>query len=49
MIGNIFCHTHHIHYQIASIYAAVGETEKAMGWLERTAYTGFPVLAVLPG
>jgi TolB-like protein/Flp pilus assembly protein TadD len=37
-----FGHTHHVHNQIACIYAAVGETDKAMGWLERTADTGFP-------
>jgi tetratricopeptide (TPR) repeat protein len=37
-----FAHTHHVHNQIAAIYAAVGETDKAMGWLERTADTGFP-------
>jgi TolB-like protein/Tfp pilus assembly protein PilF len=37
-----FAHTHHVHYQIAGIYATVGETDKAMGWLQRTADTGFP-------
>ena len=37
-----FGHTHHVHNQIADIYAAVGEADKAMGWLERTADTGFP-------
>jgi tetratricopeptide (TPR) repeat protein len=37
-----FGHTHHVHNQIASIYAAVGETDKAMGWLQRTGDTGFP-------
>lgn len=37
-----FAHTHHVHYQIAGIYATLGETDKAMGWLQRTADTGFP-------
>jgi tetratricopeptide (TPR) repeat protein len=37
-----FAHTHHVHYQIAGIYAAAGETDKAMGWLRRAADTGFP-------
>ena len=35
-------HTHHTHYQVACIYALLGKTEEAMGWLERTADTGFP-------
>jgi eukaryotic-like serine/threonine-protein kinase len=37
-----FGHTHHVHYQVACIYAVLGDTEKAMAWLERTADTGFP-------
>lgn len=35
-------HAHHTYYQIASIYAVLGETEKAMAWLERSVYTGNP-------
>jgi hypothetical protein len=35
-------HTHHTYYQVASVYAVLGETDKAMAWLERTADTGFP-------
>ena len=37
-----FGHTHHTHYQIACVYAVLGETEKAMAWLERSADSGFP-------
>ena len=37
-----FSHTHHVHYEIAEIYATLGEPDKAMGWLQRTADTGFP-------
>jgi serine/threonine protein kinase len=37
-----FGHTHHTHYQIACVYALLGEPDKAMAWLERTADTGFP-------
>lgn len=37
-----FGHTHHVHYYIACVYAVLGETDKAMAWLERTAETGFP-------
>jgi serine/threonine protein kinase/tetratricopeptide (TPR) repeat protein len=36
-----FGHTHHTYYQIANIYAVLGETDKAMVWLERSADTGF--------
>ena len=36
-----FGHTHHTTYQIACIYAVLGETESAMGWLERSASSGF--------
>jgi eukaryotic-like serine/threonine-protein kinase len=35
-------HFHHAYYQVACIYAVLGETENAMGWLERSADTGFP-------
>jgi tetratricopeptide (TPR) repeat protein len=34
-------HTHHTYYQIASVYAVLGEIDKAMVWLERSADTGF--------
>jgi hypothetical protein len=36
-----FGHTHHTYYQIASVYAVLGETDKAMAWLERSVNTGF--------
>jgi serine/threonine-protein kinase len=34
-------HAHHTYYQIACVYAVLGETAKAMAWLERTVDTGF--------
>ena len=37
-----FGHTHHTYYSIACIHAVLGDAEKAMAWLERTADTGFP-------
>jgi hypothetical protein len=37
-----FGHTHHAYYGVACIYAVLGDTGKAMGWLERSANTGFP-------
>jgi len=37
-----FGHTHHTYHQIACVYGALGETQKAMAWLERTAEAGFP-------
>jgi tetratricopeptide (TPR) repeat protein len=37
-----FGHTHHTHYNIACVYAVLGDTAKAMAWLERSADTGFP-------
>ncbi|HYA97050.1 MAG TPA: lysine decarboxylase transcriptional regulator CadC, partial [Methylomirabilota bacterium] len=37
-----FGHTHHAHYQIACIYAVLGETQLAMHWLERAVAGGFP-------
>jgi tetratricopeptide (TPR) repeat protein len=37
-----FGHTHHTYHQIACIYGALGETQKAMAWLERTVESGFP-------
>jgi len=37
-----FGHTHHTYYNIACVYAVLGDTQKAMAWLERSADTGFP-------
>ena len=37
-----FGHAHHTDYQIASAYASLGETEKAMAWLQRSVDTGNP-------
>jgi serine/threonine protein kinase/Flp pilus assembly protein TadD len=37
-----FGHTHHADYNIASAYAVLGETQKAMAWLERSVETGNP-------
>ena len=37
-----FGHTHHTYYSIACIYAVLGDTDKAMAWLERSVDTGFP-------
>jgi serine/threonine protein kinase len=34
-------HTHHTYYQIACVYAVVGQTDKAMAWLERSVDSGF--------
>ncbi|MBZ5500829.1 MAG: winged helix-turn-helix domain-containing protein [Acidobacteriia bacterium] len=36
-----FGHTHHTYYQIACVYAVLGETQKAMAWLESSVDTGF--------
>jgi TolB-like protein/Tfp pilus assembly protein PilF len=36
-----FGHTHHTYYQIACVYAVLGENLKAMAWLERSVQTGF--------
>jgi serine/threonine protein kinase/tetratricopeptide (TPR) repeat protein len=35
-----FGHTHHTYYNIACVHAVLGETDKAMAWLERTVDTG---------
>jgi len=35
-------HTHHLYYQVACVYAVIGEADQAMAWLERSAETGFP-------
>ncbi len=40
-----FGHSHHTYYQIACVYAVIGDTEKAMGWLERSVSTGNPCWA----
>jgi serine/threonine protein kinase/Flp pilus assembly protein TadD len=37
-----FGHAHHTYYQVACVYAVLGETEKAMAWLERSVDTGNP-------
>jgi TolB-like protein/Flp pilus assembly protein TadD len=37
-----FGHSHHTHYQIACIFAVLGEKQSAMHWLERAVDTGFP-------
>jgi len=37
-----FGHTHHSYYQIACIYAVLGEIDKAIAWLERSVETGNP-------
>jgi len=37
-----FGHTHHKYYDIACIHAVLGDTDKAMAWLERSVDTGFP-------
>ena len=36
-----FGHTHHVYHQIACVYGVLGETDKAMAWLERSVDTGF--------
>ena len=36
-----FGHAHHTYYQIACVYGALGDANKAMLWLERTVDTGF--------
>jgi TolB-like protein/Flp pilus assembly protein TadD len=37
-----FGHSHHTNYQIASVYAVLGDQQSAMHWLERAVDTGFP-------
>jgi serine/threonine-protein kinase len=37
-----FGHTHHTYHEIACIYGALGDKERAMAWLERTVDAGFP-------
>jgi eukaryotic-like serine/threonine-protein kinase len=36
-----FGHTHHTYYQIACVYAVLGDSDRAMAWLERSVDTGF--------
>jgi non-specific serine/threonine protein kinase len=36
-----FGHMHHTYYQIACVYAVLGDTDRAMAWLERSVDTGF--------
>jgi tetratricopeptide (TPR) repeat protein len=36
-----FGHSHHTYYQIACVHALLGNTDKAMAWLERSVETGF--------
>jgi tetratricopeptide (TPR) repeat protein len=35
-----FGHAHHTYYQVACIYAVLGDAEKALAWLERSVDTG---------
>jgi hypothetical protein len=35
-------HAHHTYYQVACVYAVLGEMEKAMAWLQRSVDTGNP-------
>jgi hypothetical protein len=37
-----FTHTHHTFDQIACAYSMLGETEKALAWLQRSVDTGNP-------
>jgi DNA-binding winged helix-turn-helix (wHTH) protein/tetratricopeptide (TPR) repeat protein len=37
-----FGHTHHAYHQIACVYAVLGDSGKAMAWLERSVDTGNP-------
>jgi tetratricopeptide (TPR) repeat protein len=37
-----FGHDHHTYYQLGSIYSVLGETQKALGWINRAVETGFP-------
>lgn len=36
-----FGHTHHTYYQIACVFGILGDTQKAIAWLDRTVDTGF--------
>jgi hypothetical protein len=37
-----FGHTHHTYEQIACVYSVLGETDKALGWLQRSIDSGNP-------
>src|SRR5215471_10947068 len=37
-----FQHIHHASHQVARTYAALGDLDKAVAWLQRAAETGFP-------
>lgn len=37
-----FGHDHHTYYQLGSIYSVLGETNKALAWINRAVQTGFP-------
>ena len=37
-----FGHTRHTQHNIACVYAVLGDTDKAIGWLERSVNGGFP-------
>jgi tetratricopeptide (TPR) repeat protein len=39
---HVFGHIHHVYNQIACVYSILGDIDKAMAWLERTADTGNP-------
>jgi len=39
---NVFGHAHHVYNQIACVYSVLGDLDKAMAWLERTADAGNP-------
>ena len=41
-IGRNFGHFHHTAHNIASAYAALGESDESVKWLETAADTGFP-------
>jgi serine/threonine protein kinase len=36
-----FGHTHHTLYQVGCIYAILGESQKALGWIDQAVNTGF--------
>jgi serine/threonine protein kinase/Tfp pilus assembly protein PilF len=38
---NSFAHTHHTYYTIACAYSLLGDTDRALAWLERSVDTGF--------
>jgi serine/threonine protein kinase/Tfp pilus assembly protein PilF len=37
-----FGHDHHTYYQLGCIYSVLGETSKALGWINRAVENGFP-------